>query len=399
MWIYCRRNVIHFGNGMFERALRLPARSSCLLFGPRQTGKSTLVRSVLPADAWSVDLLHHDVFLRLAKEPVRFRGEVLAQARRGVTTVFVDEVQKLPELLDEIHGLLEETKLRFLLTGSSARKLRRGGANLLAGRTVTRRLHPLTATEIGEGFDLERALQLGTLPRAVTGSDEEARDLLSSYAETYLREEIQAEGVVRNLGGFARFLDVAAAQSGDLLNAAAVASDAGLSARTVREYFQILEDTLVGYRLEPWRKSPRARLVGHPRFYLFDTGVTNALARRLTAEPDPVHRGRLFEQWVVTECMRRVDYGFPETRLFTWRTHNGAEVDLLFERHGRLRLAVGIKSGRRVTSADLSGLRSFADAHPGVPRVVVGTIAEPLRVGDVDVLPWARFFADLAQWL
>lgn len=384
---------------MFRRSLALPPRSSCLLFGARQTGKSTLVRSVLPSTAWTVDLLHHEVFLRFAKEPGRFRGEALARVRRGTTTVFVDEIQKLPPLLDEIHGLLEETKLRFLLTGSSARKLRRGGANLLAGRAVTRRLHPLTSSEIGEAFDLERALRFGTLPRAVTGSDEDARDLLASYAETYLREEIQAEGVVRNLGGFARFLDVAAAQSGDLLNAVAVASDAGLSARTVREYFQILEDTLIGFRLEPWRKSPRARLVGHPRFYLFDTGVTNALSRRLTAEPDPVLRGRLFEQWVVTECLRRVDYGFPETRLFMWRTHNGAEVDLLFERHGRLRLAVEIKSGRRVTGADLSGLRSFADAHPGVPQVVVATVPEPLRVSGVEVLPWARFFEDLERWL
>jgi uncharacterized protein len=384
---------------VFDRLVALPPRGSCFLFGARQTGKSTLVRSILPSASWTVDLLRHDVFLRFAKEPGRFRAEAIERIRGGTRTIFVDEVQKVPALLDEIHGLIEASRTRFLMTGSSARKLKRGGANLLAGRAATRRLHPLTSIEIGGGFDLDRALRLGTLPPVVVGDDESARELLNAYAETYLREEIQAEGVVRNLGGFARFLDVAAAQSGDILNAASVASDAGVSARTVREYFQILEDTLVGFRLEPWRKSPRARLVGHPRFYFFDTGVTNALNRRLHSELEASTRGRLFEQWVVSESMRILDYRFPETRLFYWRTNHGAEVDLLFERHGRLRLAVEIKSRRTVSGGDLSGLRSFAEAHPGVPRIVVSTVPEPFRVDSIDVLPWAVFFDRLGEWL
>ncbi len=245
--------------------------------------------------------------------------------------------------------------------------------------------------------NLDRALRLGTLPAAVVGDEDTARDMLSAYAETYLREEIQAEGIVRSLGGFARFLEVAASQSGDILNAAAVARDAGVAARTVREYFQILEGTLIGFRLEPWRRSPRARMIGHPRFYLFDTGVTNALNRRLFQIPDPQRSGRLFEQWVVTECMRMVDYGLPETRVFYWRTHHGAEVDLLFERHGELRLAVEIKNRAIITGADLSGLRSFAKAHPDVPRVIVARVPEPFEVDGVAVLPWQRFFAELAD--
>lgn len=346
-----------------------------------------------------MDLLHHEVFLRFAKEPGRFRAEALEKIRAGVRVIFIDEVQKVPALLDEVHALIEETKTRFWLTGSSARKLKRGGGNLLAGRAATRRLHPLTVSEIGVGFDLERALRLGTLPAVVTGDLASGRELLEAYAETYLREEIQAEGIVRNLGGFARFLDVAAAQSGDILNAAAVASDAGVSARTVREYFQVLEDTLIGFRLESWRKGPRARLVGHPRFYFFDTGVTNALNRRLHGELEASTRGRLFEQWIVTESLRLVDYHFPETRLFYWRTNHGAEVDLLFERHGKLRLAVEIKSRRRVSGADLGGLRSFADAHPGVPLVVVATVAEAYRIDSIDVIPWQRFFERLGEWL
>jgi predicted AAA+ superfamily ATPase len=382
---------------MLKRLCRLPPRRSALLLGPRQAGKSTLVRSLLPPRSWTVDLLQQDVFLRYAKDPSRFRLEVEAQARAGVRVVFVDEIQRVPALLEEIHGLIESHRVRFLLTGSSARKLRRGAANLLAGRAATRRLHPLTLSEQGELFDLERTLRYGSLPAVVTGSERSARDLLASYAETYLREEVQAEALVRNLGGFARFLDVVAAENGGIVNASAVARDAALATRTVQEYYQILEDTLVGYRLEPWRASPRARLVGHPRFYLFDTGVTNALARRLGAPPDPVWRGRLFEQWVVGECARLLDYRESEARLFYWRTHNGAEVDLLVERHGRLRLAVEIKAKRTVAGADLSGLRSFGEAHPTVRRVVVAEVPQPYRLGAVDVLPYRWFLERLPR--
>jgi len=384
---------------MFKRVLKLPPRRSALILGPRQTGKSTFVASVLPAKAWTVDLLRHDEFLKYSKDPALFRREAEERARRGVKVIFVDEVQKVPALLDEIHGLIERMKLQFLLTGSSARKLRRGGANLLAGRAVTMPLHPLVVEEHGKAFDLERALHLGALPAVVDSSDDEGRTLLRDYAETYLREEIQAESLVRNLGGFARFLDVAAAQCGELLNTAAVGRDAALSARTVGEYFQILLDTLLAFRLEAWRKGVRARLVAHPRVYLFDTGVTNALNRRLTGALDPSTRGRLFEQWLFLECRRRIDYARSEAQLFFWRTNHGAEVDLLVEKHGRLLAAVEIKSTRRVAGADLVGLRSFAAEHPGVPRFVVTPSAEPHRLEDVLVTNWRDFLDQFGAWL
>lgn len=357
------------------------------------------MRSLLPRDAWTVDLLQHDTFLRYSKEPALFRLEAERRLAAGAGTIFVDEIQKIPALLDEVHGLIERHRTRFLLTGSSARRLRRRGANLLAGRAAVRRLHPLTLQEQGERFDLARTLRLGSLPAVVTGSDEDARELLRAYAETYLREEIVAEAVVRNLGGFARFLDVAAAQCGDILNYTAVARDAALTARTVQEYFQILEDTLLGFRLEAWGRSPRARLVRHPRFYLFDTGVTNALNRRLAGGLDATALGRLFEQWIVLECVRLVDYLEAEARLFYWRTNQGAEVDLLVEKHGRLRLAVEIKAKRRVAGADLSGLRSFHDAHPGVPCVVAAQVPEEYRLGDALVLPHRTFLDRFADWL
>jgi predicted AAA+ superfamily ATPase len=381
----------------FVRTLRLPADRSVLLLGPRQTGKSTLVRGALESGAFAIDLLEHDTFLRYAKEPGRFRAEAEAKIARGARTVFVDEVQKIPALLDEAHALIERHRVRMLLTGSSARKLKRGASNLLGGRARVAHLHPLTHAELGRAFSLERVLRLGSLPAVCTETDEAAIDLLRSYADTYLREEIQAEALVRNIGSFARFLDVAAAQVGEPVNFTAVSRDVGAAARTVQEYYQVLEDTLLGFRLEPWRKSPRARMVGHPRFYFFDTGVVNALRRRITAEPDPEWRGRLFEQWVIGETRRVLDYRRSEARLWFFRTHNGAEVDLLLEKHDRLQLAIEIKSGRRIAGADLSGLRSFREAHPSVPALVVAPCREPYRVADVDVVPIGEYLARLEE--
>lgn len=384
---------------MIPRSLKLPERQSCLLFGPRQTGKSTLVRSLLPPRSWEVDLLRYDLALTYARDPGLFRREAEAKILSGVRTIFLDEIQKVPELLDEVHSLIESHKARFILTGSSARKLKRGASNLLAGRAALRRLHPLTMEEIGDRVDLERILRFGALPAVITGTDDEAVDLLRSYADVYLREEIQAESLVRNLGGFARFLDVVAAQSGEVVNFSAVARDAMVAVRTVQEYYRILEDTLLGFRLEAWGRSPRARMVTHPRFYLFDLGVTNALNRRLSAPLDVATLGRLFEQWIVLECLRRIDYVGSEAALYYWRTSAGAEVDLLIEKHKKLRLAVEIKSRKTISGADLAGLRSFAEAHPGVPRVVVCLAARESSLSEVRVLPYREFLNSLDRWI
>lgn len=376
---------------MFRRELSLPARLSVFVFGPRQSGKSTLIRASLPSDAWIVDLLRPDDALRYSKHPATFREEAEHRIRGGCTCIFVDEIQKVPALLDVVHDLMTQQGVRFVLSGSSARKLRRGGVNLLGGRAAVRRLHPLTAHEMGDAFDLERAIRFGTLPSIATAPDDDARDILTSYAGTYLREEIFAEALVRDLGAFARFLDVAASQSGDLLNAEAVARDASVSARTVRAYYQLLEDTLLGFRLEAWRKGVRARLVAHPRFMLFDPGVINAFNRRLTSPLDPRERGRLFEQWLILECRRIIDYAGSEAQLFFWRTNVGAEVDLLVEKHGRLIAAVECKTGANIVAADFGGLRSFAAENPDVPRYVVTPRAEERRIDDVLILGWRAF--------
>jgi predicted AAA+ superfamily ATPase len=248
-------------------------------------------------------------------------------------------------------------------------------------------------------LDLRRILHLGSLPYVVTSSDEDARDLLEAYGLTYLREEIQQEALVRNIGGFGRFLEIAAFQCGDLLNVSAIARDAAVSTRTVTDYYQVLEDTLIGAKLESWRRSPRARMIAHPKFYFFDTGVTNALTRRLTAKTDAPMMGRLFEQWIILETRRAIDYARSEARCFFWRTNHGAEVDLLIEKHEKLRLGVEIKFKNRVVGADLSGLRSFSEVEPEVPLVAVTTAQQSYRIGPVEVLPWGEYFDRIHEWI
>ncbi len=385
---------------MIKRLVDLPKTRSFFLFGPRQTGKSTLARAVIGGDSWSVDLLESDLFLRYARAPELFRREAEEKIlKHGIHTIFIDEVQRLPDLLNEVHLLIEKHRCRFILSGSSARKLRRGGTDLLAGRAVERFLFPFVHAEIPDSFDLEAALRFGTLPAIHGLPQAEQIDILRTYANTYLREEIQQEGLVRNLGGFSRFLDLAAAQCGELVNFSAFGRECGLPTRTVQAYYDILEETLIGYRLEPWALSPRKRLVAHQKFYLFDTGVTNAVNRRLTSPPDSSLRGRLFEQLVILETMRMRSYLRSEARLFFWRTNAGAEVDLLIEKEGRLRGAFEIKASRRIAGADLSGLRAFHADHPKVPRAVICDAAEPHELDGIRVLPWRSYIQELAEIL
>lgn len=385
---------------MTDRITSLPPRGSFLLFGPRQTGKSTLIDMRYPHAVWKVDLLLSELFLAYTKDPSQFRLEALEKIRRErVQTIVLDEVQRVPALLNEVQALIQQTSCQFILLGSSARKLKRGGANLLAGRAVERRLFPFITKELQGAFSLDEALVFGTLPPVVGRSRQDKIDFLSAYVHTYLREEIQSEGLARNLGGFARFLDVAAAQCGDLTNYSAIGRECQLPTRTVQSYYDILEDTLIGLRLEPWRRSVRKRLSAHSKFYLFDLGVTNAIARRLTGGLDAVLRGRLFEQWVVLETARLLHYQYREARLFYWRTNHGAEVDLLIEQHGRLRAAVAIKATSHIAGTHLSGLRAFREEYPKAPCLLVCTAARAFELDRVHVLPWSTYLERLPDLL
>ena len=369
------------------------------LFGPRQTGKSSLIGSKFGDDAWTVNLLHGDEYTRYAKHPAQYRLDAVEKIRTGDTRRFVlDEVQRIPELLNEVHALMEEHPDRqFILLGSSARKLKRGGANLLAGRAVQRLLFPFTLAELGEHFNLDDALRFGTLPPLLGLNDAEKQDTLKAYTETYLREEVQMEGYVRNLGGFYRFLEMAASASGELLNFSNIARECHLPIRTVQSYYKILEDTFIGFRLQPWLKSERKRLVAHPKFYFFDTGVTNAVNRRLAAPPDSRLAGRLFEQFIVLELHRYLNYARSETRIFFWRTNTGAEVDLVLERHGELIGAFEIKSATEVSGNDFSGLRAFRNDNPAVPPAVVYRGTQAYRTDGIRVIPWKTFLDEARQ--
>jgi uncharacterized protein len=380
---------------MLKRELRCPGRSF-FLFGPRQTGKTTWLRGLDLPHAWMVNLLLNDTYSRYLKNPSQFRLEAEEKIRSGIDWIVLDEVQRIPDLLNEVHHLIEATGVRFILSGSSARKLKRSGANLLGGRLLLRQLYPFSMREyamMGAGvvLDLEHAIQWGTLPPLLGLGERDAADTLRAYVEVYIREEIQMEALVRNLGGFTRFLDLSAAYCGEIVNFSSLAKECGLPHRTVQSYFEVLEDTLIAYRLPAWRESPTKRMVGHPKLFLFDNGVTNALCNRLSGALDPVTRGRLFEQFFIQETRRRLDYQGNPSRLYYWRTTNGAEVDLVLERAGQPILAVEFKSRAEVDRADLSGLRSFHEDYPTVPCLLVCTAEEPWTLDFVQVLPWKAY--------
>ncbi len=366
-------------------------RRSALILGPRQVGKSTLLASLAPDMA--LNLASPSTFRDYVGHPERLERE-LAALSSGPHSVFIDEVQRVPALLDVVQLCLDEHpgRFRFLLSGSSARKLRRGQANLLPGRVQVHRMHPLLASELGPDFDLDRALAHGTLPGIYAEPDPQVRAMdLRSYADTYLREEIQAEVLVRNLGGFSRILDLVAASSGRILNLHALCKDAGLAYETARRYVQVLEDTLVTFHVPAWSGSDRSRLIRHGKLFLFDVGVRNALLRRPLDRPLPDERGLLLEHFVASEIHRRLGTHWPEAALFHYRTRAGAEVDFVVE-VGRELWAIEVKASTSVTRRMLRGLESFASRSSRVRRrIVVFLGARKQAIDGVEVLPLADF--------
>ncbi|HVV53036.1 MAG TPA: DUF4143 domain-containing protein [Polyangia bacterium] len=371
-------------------AARLRAsKKSVLLLGPRQTGKSTLIGALEPN--LTVNLAHEPTYLDFARNPREIEERIAPMLLRASQplTVLVDEVQRLPSLLDTFQVLLdrEGARLKLYLTGSSARKLRRGHANLLPGRIHTYHLGPVTCGEFGYALDARQALGTGTLPGVLTEPDRSTREkTLRSYAATYLKEEVQAEALTRNLEGFARFLTVAAEWAGHHLDLSKLAQAAQVPRQSAVRYFEILEDTLIVRRAEPFTKSLSRRLVTHPKFFFFDVGVRNGLLGAFQPSADRI--GGLFEQLVFSQLAAAADARDTEIRISSYRTEHGAEVDLVVELEGEV-WALELKASRNVSRTDFQGLRSFAQFYGKPYRAAVlylGDIAR--RVDGVDVLPW-----------
>jgi predicted AAA+ superfamily ATPase len=364
-----------------ERAVDLQAwlaRKSHFLFGPRQTGKSTLVRQQLPK-ARVYDLLDSAVYLALSQRPERLAEEITARDE----LVVIDEVQRLPEILNEVHRLIEQRGTRFLLTGSSARKLRRRGVNLLGGRARTRQLHPLTRRELGARFDLARAIARGLLP-SVYFSDDAAADL-EAYAGTYLQQEVVAEGATRNVPAFSRFLRVAAACNATVVKFTEVASDAQVPRTTVYEYFDILKDTLLLHEVPAWTRSSARKPLVSPKYYFFDVGVVCWLQGR-PVRPGTPEFGPAFETWLLHELVCHRDYagGSPISH---WRSASGYEVDFVLGDH----TAVEVKAKENVGPHELRALHALAEERSVKRAICVSLDPRPRRVGGVRILPYGDF--------
>lgn len=366
---------------------QLLEKKSFFLFGPRATGKSTLVRTQLGDHALVIDLLKSDILLRLADRPSDLE-ELIGGATKSQTIIVIDEIQKVPLLLNEVHRLIEEKKIKFLLTGSSARSLRRSGTNLLAGRAWIAHLFPLCSHEIPD-FDLNRYLRFGGIPAIYTSA--EPQEELKAYVQTYLQEEILAEGIIRKLPPFARFLKVAALGNGTQVNLAQVGSDCQVAPSTVREYYSILEDTLVGFYLEPWTASKKRKAAMTAKFYFFDTGVTHALAGTTTLDRNSSLYGNSFEQFIGMELRAYLDYRRLTNPLTFWRSTRGDEVDYLIGEH----TAIEVKATTRISRGDTDGLATLQEE--GVFKhffLVTQDRVEGVRNG-VAILHWKTFLQRL----
>lgn len=364
-----------------ERQLKLPPlleKKSHFLFGPRQTGKTFLIQKSLK---WAkvYDLLDTSIFLALSQNPGRIEQEITPDDR----LVVIDEIQRLPELLNEVHRLIENRGIHFLLTGSSARKLRRGGINLLGGRARMRSLHPLTYKELGDRFHLEKALERGLLP-SIYFSDEPLADL-EAYTGLYLQQEIVAEGVVRNIPAFSRFLKIAAFCNSKIVNFTNVSSDAQVARTTVYEYFEVLKDTLILHELPAWRKSKKRKPITSSKYYFFDVGVVAALQGRVYRPGTPEY-GEAFETYLFHELISYRDYVGGEP-LSYWRSTSGFEVDFIIGDH----TAVEIKAKANISSRDIKSLQALSEEKRLKRYFCVSLEPRRRRVDSVVIVPYREF--------
>lgn len=358
---------------------------SCFLWGARQTGKSTLLKRTFP-EARYIDLLKSDEFERYHRHPSLLREELILLPKGKI--VIIDEIQKIPALLDEIHWLMtNRNDLCFILSGSSARKLKRSGANLLGGRAIRKNLYPLVSSEIPD-FDLIKACNNGMMPRHYL--TENASKRIQAYVGDYLQEEIKAEALTRNLSIFSRFLEVAALSNGEIVNYNNIAAECGVSSPTIKEYFSILEETLIGYMIPAFTEKVKRRVIQAPRFYYFDIGIANYLLKRGTLNPGSPEFEHAFEHLVIQELIAYIRYSDNQQRLSYWRTTSGYEVDAII---GDAEVAIEIKSSTEVKSHHTKGLRAFSEEFPQVRLIVVSLDQYPRQMNNIEVYPVREFLS------
>jgi predicted AAA+ superfamily ATPase len=384
---------------MFQRLCKPSKSNSFFLFGARGTGKTTLLTSLPFLDhAYKIDLLVPDEEMRYGMDAALLWAES-ARFKKG-DWIVIDEVQKLPKLLDLVQKIIEEKKINFALTGSSARKLKRGGANLLAGRAFVYHLFPLLSREIGQKFNLDKALTWGTLPKILQFDDDRDRaKFLNAYVNIYIKEEIQVEQLVRNLDPFRLFLPVAAQMNGEIINYTNIARDTGVDTKTIQNYFQILEDTHLGFFLLPYTRSVRKVQKKSPKFYFLDTGVKRALERKATLPlaKSSSEYGNAFETWFINECMRESSYLGNDFRFSYLRTKDDVEIDLVIERPGRSEMLVEIKSTEKIDARHLRSLVHFRQDFPEAEFLCVSQDPKARTQDGIMILPWQEALKSIFQ--
>lgn len=369
--------------------LELLGKKSHFLFGPRSTGKSTAIGQQLGKKAVIVNLLRSSVQSTLLKNPEELEGIIDAAIDSNTSMVVIDEIQKVPALLDEVHRLIEERNFRFLLSGSSARKLKASGVNLLGGRAWISNMFPLTTEELKENFKLEHFLRYGGLPHVYTSSF--PQDELEAYITTYLNEEIKMEGLVRKIPAFLEFLRLAALTNTQLLNFSTIASDTGVSATTIKEYYGILEDTLMGRLLQPWAKSTKRKAVATAKFYFFDTGVAHTLAETKTLDRNSDLYGQSFEQWIFMELSAYLSYRNRKEKLRFWRSQDRHEVDFTIGDE----VAIEVKSTKKINRDDFLGINALREE--GIFKAFFIVSSDPVDIvrDGVHCLNWKTFLRRL----
>ncbi len=379
---------------MYARRINPHQEASFFLFGPRGTGKSSWLRLAFP-DACFIDLLEAENYNRLLANP-GYLSSLIPAAHRG--WVILDEVQRVPEILNEVHRLIEKKRLRFALTGSSARKLRARGVNLLAGRARTLRMHPLTVGELGADFNLKKSLATGHLPEAY--ASEHPRAFLASYVQTYLREEVQQEGLTRNLGAFSRFLETISFSQGSALNLSEIARDAAVERKVVENYVSILEDLLLAERVPSFTRRAKRRLVAHPKFYLFDCGVFQTIRPKGPLDTPEELQGAALETLVFQELSAQNDYDDLGYKIHYWRTSTGDEVDFVLYGENGL-LAIEVKRSGTLREKDFSGLRRFREDYPEARAYLVHPSAGKVEreIGGIRQISLEHFLVTLPRIL